>query len=288
MTSSDLVCSAQTPVAPKEPLMNASKLVTSLAAALALTAMALPSAFAETPTVYPVQGYLTDADGEPIDGELDIQFRLYDNADNEVFTELASVTIDNGAFTHYVGSVTALDSELFAQFSELSLGVKVGTDSEMSPRMAVGSVPYAARANSAGIADVATSLDGFDPADMVPRDEAGSITAGMLAAGAVDVDAVDGALPIYRVSSGYCDVCLGMLSFNSKCYANQKHADTCTNICLVNQSRVRNCNGTCECKTNLIIGNPCLPGQPCPTPPPNPWPSVPMCDNTLAGHILPQ
>ncbi|TXD43343.1 hypothetical protein FRC96_01935 [Lujinxingia vulgaris] len=264
--------------------MNTSKLLTSLAAALAATALALPSALAETPALYPVQGYLTDTDGEPIDGELDIRFRLYDESENDVFTELATVNIDNGAFTHYVGSVETLDAELFAQYTELSLGIKVGTDSEMSPRMALGSVPYAARATTAAIADVAVALDGFNPVDFVPRDEAGSITAGMLAAGAVDVDAVDGALPIYRVTNGYCDVRPGTLSFNTKCYANQKHVGSCNNSCAAGQVQVRGCDGRCTCQTSFII----LPCPGCPSPPPNPWPSVPQCDNTLVGHILPQ
>ncbi|TXD34142.1 hypothetical protein FRC98_19080 [Lujinxingia vulgaris] len=269
--------------------MNTSKLLTSLAAALAATALALPSALAETPAHYPVQGYLTDADGEPIDGELDIRFRLYDASETDVFTELATVTIDNGAFTHYVGSVETLDAELFAQYTELSLGIKVGTDSEMSPRMALGSVPYAARANSAAVADVAAELDGFNPLDFVPRDEAASITAGMLAADSVDLDAIDGAQPIYRVTNGYCDARPGTLSFNSKCYANQKHAGTCNNTCSgINEFRTRDCAGNCSCTWAPVIFNPCPIGQVCPPPPPNPWPVAPQCDNTLVGHILPQ
>ncbi|RVU47031.1 hypothetical protein EA187_07825 [Lujinxingia sediminis] len=267
--------------------MNTSRLLTGLATALAATALALPSALAETPALYPVQGYLTDADGAPIDGELDIRFRLYDASENDVFTELATVNIDNGAFTHYVGSVESLDAELFAQFSELSLGVKVGTDSEMSPRMAVGSVPYAARANSAAVADVAAELAGFNLLDFVPRDEAASITAGMLAEGSVDVAAVDGAQPIYRVTNDFCDVRPGTLSFRSKCYANQKHVDSCNNTCN-RQTRARMCNGHCGCVNHTIILTPCPIGQVCPPPPPNPWPSAPQCDNELVGHILPQ
>ena len=264
--------------------MNTSKLLTSLAAALAATTLALPSALAETPALYPVQGYLTDTDGEPIDGELDIRFRLYDESENDVFTELATVNIDNGAFTHYVGSVETLDAELFAQYSSLTLGVKVGTDSEMSPRMAVGSVPYAARATTAAIADVAVALDGFNPLDFVPRDEADAITPGMLAAGSVDVDAVDGALPIYRVSNGYCDVRPGTLSFNSRCYANQARVSSCTNSCGMLESRARGCSGECTCVSDRLVA--CLPGQPCPEP--SPWPVAPLCDNELVGHILPQ
>lgn len=263
--------------------MNTSKLLTSLAAALAATALALPSALAETPALYPVQGYLTDTDGEPIDGELDIRFRLYDESENDVFTELATVNIDNGAFTHYVGSVETLDAELFAQYSTLTLGVKVGTDSEMSPRMALGSVPYAARATTAAIADVAVALDGFNPLDFVPRDEAASITAGMLAAGSVDVDAVDGAQPIYRVTNGFCDVRPGTLSFNDKCFANQALAGSCSNTCGQFERRVRDCTGSCTCITSFPVI--CPIGQTCP---PSPWPAAPQCDNTLVGHILPQ
>ncbi|TXC68641.1 hypothetical protein FRC91_18895 [Bradymonadales bacterium TMQ1] len=278
--------------------MNTSRLLTGLATALAATALALPSALAETPALYPVQGYLTDADGAPIDGELDIRFRLYDASENDVFTELATVNIDNGAFTHYVGSVESLDAELFAQFSELSLGVKVGTDSEMSPRMAVGSVPYAARANSAAVADLATqathattadtamALDGFTPLDFVPRDEAGAITPGMLAAGSVDVDAVDGALPIYRVTNSYCNEAPGTLSFSSRCYASQRNVDSCSNICQTGSRRARDCSGNCVCASNLTLCIPRpLPGETCPI---TPWTNIDRCDNDPVGHILPQ
>ncbi|RAL23831.1 hypothetical protein DL240_06675 [Lujinxingia litoralis] len=262
--------------------MNLSKIATSLAAALAAIAIALPTAFAEVPTFYPVQGYLTDADGNPIDGEVDIRFRLYDDADNEVFTELAAVTVNQGAFTHNVGTITSLDAELFAQFSALTLGVKVGTDTEMAPRLEVGSVPYAARAASAANAE---TLDGNAATDFVAQGQAGAITAPMLAEGAVTLDAVEGALPIYRVTNQYCDVRPGTLSFNDTCYANQKLVSTCNNTCNLSEVRVRNCDGECGCMSIAISGPLCPIGVSCP---PSPWPNGPRCNNTLVGHILPQ
>ena len=62
-----------------------------------------------------------------------------------MFDETQTVTVDQGAFTVQLGAVSALDLSLF-DGSTLYLGIKVGSDAEMTPRLAFGSVPYAARA----------------------------------------------------------------------------------------------------------------------------------------------
>ncbi|TXD34144.1 hypothetical protein FRC98_19090 [Lujinxingia vulgaris] len=278
--------------------MNTSRLLTGLTAALAATALALPAALADTPALFPVQGYLTDADGAPIDGQVDMRFSIYQEGDETaLWSEIVEVTVDQGAFTYYLGSEQALSPDFFASAPSMTLGIKVGTDSEMSPRMALGSVPYAARASSAAVADLATqatnattadtamALDGFNPLDFVPRNEAGAVTPGMLAADSVDVDAVDGALPIYRVTNHYCNESPGTLSFTSTCYASQRNVDSCTNLCLTGYRRARDCSGGCVCASNQVL---CIPRPGIPCPGPTPWTHIDRCDNTLVGHILPQ
>lgn len=96
---------------------------------------------AEVPETIPIQGRLTDADGTPIDGDRTLHFTLYDAADNEIFSESQIVSVDNGDFTAYLGEILPLDTSLID--GEISLGIAVGDEVEMTPRIPFGSVPFA-------------------------------------------------------------------------------------------------------------------------------------------------
>ncbi len=102
--------------------------------------------------IMPYQGRLTDASGVPIDNikpGLDMTFSLYvqETADTPVWIEQHSgVPISDGLFTVYLGSITSLDPALFDD--DLWLGVKIGSDPEMTPRERV--VPYVGT-QSAGV-----------------------------------------------------------------------------------------------------------------------------------------
>ncbi len=204
----------------------------------------------EIPAVYPIQGFLTDDEGQPIDGEVDIRFRLYDG-DDVHHQEIVAVQVSEGSFLHYLGEEETLDPELFAQFSSLELGIKVGTDNEMSPRLKVGSVPYAARA---AMADHAIHAD--------------------------SATSVEGAIEIYRVTSPYCEETRGTLSFSDRCYARQ--GITCTNSCGSNEVPMRGCDGNCTCVSSLLMCAGIIDG-----PAPDPRCRVPRCDNTPAGQLVP-
>lgn len=88
----------------------------------------------------PIQGRLTDASGIPLDGSYSIRFALYDaaTAGSEVCADTHSVTVDNGLFYSeiYCGLNTITGQALY-------LGIKVGTDAEMTPRQSIYPVPYA-------------------------------------------------------------------------------------------------------------------------------------------------
>ena len=136
----------------------------------ALLAVA-PAVVLAQPSQVPVQGYLSDDLGQPIDGELPVRFSLYSvpTGGASWFTELYEpLTIDEGQFIANLGSVEALDLAEFEAGPMVYLEVEVN-DEVLTPRMALMTVPYAAWARRAGgapwagISDVPASLaDGDD------------------------------------------------------------------------------------------------------------------------------
>ncbi|HOX46030.1 MAG TPA: hypothetical protein PK668_20675 [Myxococcota bacterium] len=112
------------------------------------------SALAAAPAYVPVQGYLTDAEGNPVDGEVSLELRLWDAmiGGAQVFTETQSVLVEQGFFTLYLGGTgtPALDLAVFRDQDNLFLGIVVNGGAELQPRLSLGSVPYAGFAQYAG------------------------------------------------------------------------------------------------------------------------------------------
>ena len=107
------------------------------------------SASAAVPTTITHQGRLFDDKNAPVNKTLEVVFTLYvseDAAAKVLWTETRSVTFDNGYFSVSLGDTTPFDATVF-DGSVRYLGIKVGTDAEMTPRAATRSVPYALLAN---------------------------------------------------------------------------------------------------------------------------------------------
>lgn len=102
------------------------------------------------PPVVSYQGVLTDGYGDLLAGTFTMTFQLYDTADGiaALWRETQPVTVTDSLFGAYLGSTSALTDTLF-DGRDLYLGVSVGTDGEMSPRMRVPAVPYAFTADRA-------------------------------------------------------------------------------------------------------------------------------------------
>ncbi len=129
----------------------------------------LPSSLAlAADIVLPVQGYLTDSSDLPIDGVLEVTFRLYPDASSTgpLYQETLDIAFDNGAFTAYIGEMGGLDSAVFSLDQDVFLGIRVAADNEMSP-LRVGWAPLAAYAAHAADAE---TLDGFGSADFLGSD----------------------------------------------------------------------------------------------------------------------
>ena len=133
---------------------------------------------AAIPTKINYQGYLTTAAGAPVDGTVQMHFSIYDVATggSALWSETQSVTVSNGVYSVNLGDVTPINLTFDAQYY---LGVKVGTDSEMTPRRVLTSVGYAYRALYVDIAgDFLTQAQG--DTRYVNEGQATSVTAGMI------------------------------------------------------------------------------------------------------------
>ena len=123
-----------------------------MAAALvgaALLAPATSSRAADVPQFITHQGRLLDGMGNPVAGSLTVVFTLYDaeQAGNVVWTETNTVTFDAGYFSVRLGETTPFTGVFTG--APRYLGIKVGNDPEMTPRVAAGSAPYALVAGNA-------------------------------------------------------------------------------------------------------------------------------------------
>lgn len=108
------------------------------------------------------QGKLTNPDGTNVtSGTYSIVFSLYTvvSGGTAVWTETqSSVSIVDGIFQVNLGSVTALPGSVDFKSANIYLGVKVGSDAEMTPRIPFTAAPYAFNASTA---DDANQLGGI-------------------------------------------------------------------------------------------------------------------------------
>jgi hypothetical protein len=99
------------------------------------------------------QGKLVNPNGTNVtDGSYSIVFSIYNvaSAGSALWTETQTVTLSNGIFQVNLGSVTALPGTIDFNTDNIYLGIKVGTDAEMTPRVQFTAVPQAFNAEKLG------------------------------------------------------------------------------------------------------------------------------------------
>jgi hypothetical protein len=114
------------------------------------------SAFAAIPHLINYQGMLTDNSGNPLSGNFNMTFKIYDQSSggNKKWEETQnSVTVTNGLFNVILGTVTPIDTLSFNQ--DYWLDITVGTE-QMPSRLKFTSVGYAYRARMTQKADTAS------------------------------------------------------------------------------------------------------------------------------------
>jgi len=98
------------------------------------------------------QGRLADSAGNPLTETLNMSFRLYAASSggavlwSEQWTGPNGVQVSDGLFNVMLGSLTPIAQSVITGNSTLFLGITVGTDDEMTPRVQLGSVPFAVQA----------------------------------------------------------------------------------------------------------------------------------------------
>lgn len=110
--------------------------------------MLAASSFAQVPSTLGYQARLTTTSGTPATGNLSIVFSLYsaNTGGAALWTETQNLTLSNGDLSVALGELTPIPPSLFDK--PLFLGIKVGSDNEMTPRPKLNAAPYALRAKS--------------------------------------------------------------------------------------------------------------------------------------------
>ena len=141
------------------------------------------------------QGKLTNPDGTNVtDGTFSLRFRIYtDPTADAANTCVAntckweetqgSVSVSGGLFQVNLGSVTTLPASVDFNTSALYLGVKVGSDAEMTPRIQLTAAPYAFNSDL---------LDGLDSGSFVQLSPGSQQTGNINVSGTITSGAVNG------------------------------------------------------------------------------------------------
>ena len=128
---------------------------------LGLLLIASP-AFSAVPNLINYQGRLTNSSGQPVpDGPYQIKFKIYASAlglDSLWGSGFQSVNVSGGGFSYDIGSSGSMPTNLFATDTVRYLGITVGSDPEMTPRVRLTSVAYAFKALNADSAGYATTV----------------------------------------------------------------------------------------------------------------------------------
>jgi hypothetical protein len=117
--------------------------------------------FAGVPLLINYQGYLTEEDGSPTEGPQLIKFKIYgsESGDDSLWSSgFQTLSVENGLFEYNLGSGIPLPDDLFPPDENRYLGITVGVESEISPRVRIISVPYAYQALRSDSSAMATDI----------------------------------------------------------------------------------------------------------------------------------
>ena len=122
---------------------------------IAIVALFSLDILAQVPRIISYQGVLTDNQGNLLpDGNRTLTLKLYDNLFSAVpiYTESQTVPVVKGIFNVIIGSVNPITNSINFDRAYF-LGVSVDFGSELSPRTALTTAPYALRAERANVAE---------------------------------------------------------------------------------------------------------------------------------------
>lgn len=107
------------------------------------------------------QGLLLSESGVPVNGTVSFEFKIYSSPSggSALWTESQSLVVSNGIFSANLGSVASLPPAVFTQ-NILFLGIRAGSDGEMTPRQVITSSPFSYRVPIGGIVAWHKSMPG--------------------------------------------------------------------------------------------------------------------------------
>jgi len=176
------------------------------------------------PTAVPYIGFLSDGDG-PFDGSVTISVEMFDQADGGASlwgpVEFGDVVVESGVFTVVLGAPTGPELDTLVLPADGAWLEFTIDETLLEPRQEMLSVPFALWAESADTCGEAESLSGDEgevtAADLAAKNhnhdsvyvnegQGESVTAGMLAPGAVTGTSVDdGSLTVDDFGDSGCD-----------------------------------------------------------------------------------
>jgi len=113
--------------------------------------------FGQVPSKISYQGILTNSTLIPIaDGNYDVEFKIYNSPNDplELWSETQTLNVQNGVFSTSSGEVNPINMDFRENYW---LGITVGTEAEMTPRIQMVTVPYSFYSQlSDGLTDDAT------------------------------------------------------------------------------------------------------------------------------------
>jgi hypothetical protein len=145
---------------------------------------------AKIPGTLAYQGIVTDAAGEiKPDGSYSFTFRLYDmeTGGSALWTETKDLQVQNGLFYTLLGDQTSFGPNLLFD-QPYWLGIQLGSESELIPRLPLASVGYSLmslRADSAAFADTAAFARSFPGGISTDQLMDGSVTTVKITDGAI-------------------------------------------------------------------------------------------------------
>ncbi len=157
------------------------KRVSSLVLALAMFLFST-SVLASIPRLINYQGILLGSDEDPVaEGDYKITFKLYDGSDNLLWTEVHNqVFVAEGFFHVILGTVSPLGLPFDKPYF---LGIQVGEDPELQPRMVLTSAAYAIRAEEADKLLGISVSNTPQPNKLLPLDSNGKFPESVIPAG---------------------------------------------------------------------------------------------------------
>ena len=149
------------------------------------------------PNAIGYQARLTDPDGIPLTGRYKMAFRLYDvpTRGTPLWEEIWSARVSDGLFSLMLGTIKYTLASTIQEHDKLYLGITVGNDIELSPRVELARVAYSMHA--------LTVSDGSLTTDKMAD---GALTLSKVADGSVTTEKIaDGAVTHFKVTDKMAD-----------------------------------------------------------------------------------